>query len=215
LLQRHGISPMPMMMHYDTQPLYTLGRPHGLINQVRMLRKAGATSLQVLMITPATGSKTYEEAFASGLTYESVGGKPVEAHMFDGNYVVASRHKQPWRKQLNIIAAYLFFYNPVRFLIAVVRPKSRLYLMDSGIQVLGMWGLMHTVRRTLGWALRLMFDKVKRTSAVPASRIPMRNADGGPASHALPGTPKAGGVPDPDAASPDQSHSSRKADVQS
>jgi len=192
LLQERGISPMPMMMHHDSQPLLTPGRPYGLLNQAKLLRKAGATSLQVLMIGPAVGSKMYEDAFSSGCVYESVGGKPVEPHMIDGNYVIASEHKKPWRKQFNILAAYLYFYNPLRFLIAVVRPKSSLYLVDPGMQVIGMWGLALTIRRTLGWAFRLMLGKIKRHTRVPASRIPMRSADGGPASHALPGTPTPG-----------------------
>ena len=200
-LQRHGICPMPMMMHHDTQPLYTRGRtPYGLINQVKLLRKVGAVSLQVLMITPATGSKLYEEAFTSGLAYDSAGGRPVETYMLDGNYVVASHHDKPWRKQFNILAAYLYFYNPLRFPIALVRPKSRLYLADAGMQAIGMWGLIQTIRRTFGWALRLMRGNIKRKSKVPASRIPMRSADGGPASHALPGTPEAKYAPSPDKA---------------
>ena len=45
LLQKCGINPMPMMMHHDTQPLYTPGKPYGLINQAKMLRKAGAITL--------------------------------------------------------------------------------------------------------------------------------------------------------------------------
>src|SRR5678815_2121557 len=129
-LAHHGINPMPMMMHHDSQPLYTPGKPYGLINQARLLRKAGAISLQVLMMTPATGSKLYEGAFTDRLAYVSVGGRKVEQHMLDGNYVVASVHPQPWRKQLNIMAAYLYFYNPARFLWALVRPKSNLYLAD-------------------------------------------------------------------------------------
>ncbi|MBN1489059.1 MAG: radical SAM protein [Phycisphaerae bacterium] len=192
LLRARGIAPMPMMMHHDTQPLYSPGKPYGLLNQVRLLRKAGAVSLQVLMITPATGSKLYEEAFTSGLVYESVGGRPVEPHMLDANYVVASEHSKPWRKQFNIMAAYLYFYNPVRLLIAFVRPKSRLYLADSLMQMLGMWGLSQTVRRTIGWAFRLRFGTITRKSRVPASPIPMRSADGRSASHALPGTPTGG-----------------------
>ena len=189
LLQKHGISPMPMMMHHDAQPLWTRSSPYGLLNQVKLLRKAGAADLQVLMLTPATGSKQYEEAFTSGLAYESVGGKRIEPHMYDGNYVVASRQKKPWNKQFNIMAAYLYFYNPLRFLIALVRSKSGLYLLDPIVQFLGMWGLTKTIRRTLGWALRLRRGDIKRHTQVPASRIPMRSIDGGPASHALPGTP--------------------------
>jgi hypothetical protein len=196
LLQKHGISPMPMMMHHDTQPLLTRGStPYGLLNQVRLLRKAGAPTLQVLMITPATGSKLYAEAFTSGLVYESAGGRPVEARMFDGNYVVASQHPQPWRKQLNILVAYLYFYNPLRFLFALLRPKSKLYLADALAQVVGMRGLVQTTRRTLGWAVRLMRGNIRRKTDVPVSRIPMRSADGAAASHALPGTPQAGYVP--------------------
>jgi len=194
LLRGHGICPMPMMMHHDTQPLITHGpKPYGLLNQARLLRKAGAISLQVLMITPATGSKLYAEAFTSGLAYESVAGRRVEPHMMDANYVVASEHKQPWKKQFNIMAAYAYFYNPLRFLLALVRPKSKLYLADAGMQMVGMLGLVQTIRRTFGWGARLMRGDIRRNTTIPASRIPMRSADGAtPASHALPGTPQAG-----------------------
>lgn len=189
LLQQNGICPMPMMMHHDTQPLVTRKGSYGLINQVSLLRKAGAISLQVLMMTPATGSKLYEGAFTSGLAYDSVAGKRVEPHMLDANYVVASEHPQPWRKQFNIMLAYLYFYNPVRFFVGLVRPKSKLYLADSGMQVIGMWGVSQTIRRTFGWALRLMRGDIRRRTRVPASTIPMRDPHGQTASHALPGTP--------------------------
>ncbi len=195
LLQARGICPMPMMMHHDTQPLYTPGKPYGLLNQARLLRKAGAVSLQVLMMTPATGSTLYEGAFTSGMVYESVAERPVEQYMLDANYVVASEHKQPWKKQLNIMVAYLYFYNPIRGLIALVRPKSRLYLADAGMQFLGMLGLTQTIRRTLGWAFRLMRGNIKRATKPPHSKIPMRSIDGQAASHALPGTPQPNFVP--------------------
>ncbi|MCY2931380.1 MAG: radical SAM protein, partial [Planctomycetota bacterium] len=76
-LCREGIAPMPMMMHHDGQALYTPGRSAGLLNQVRLLRKAGAVSLQVLMLTPSAGSKMYEQCFHSGMVYESVAGRDV------------------------------------------------------------------------------------------------------------------------------------------
>ena len=191
LLQARGIAPIAMLMHHDEQALLTRGNAGGLLNQIGLLRGAGAVDLQVLMITPATGSRLYEEAFLSHLAFERVGGRRVEPHMFDGNYVVASRHKQPWRKQLNILAAYLFFYNPLRLLLALVRPKSSLYLADSGVQVAGMLGLVRTLRRTLPWTLRLMAGRIRRCWRLPASRIPMRSPAGRPADHALPGTPAA------------------------
>ena len=190
LLKEHCIAPMPMMMHHDSQPLYTRHSPYGLLNQVSLLRKAGACSMQILMMSPATGTKLYEECFTSGLAFESVGGRRVEPHMLDANYVVASKHEKPWIKQFNMMAAYLFFYNPLRVLVALVRPNSRLYLADAGEKLLGMWGLAYTIRRTFGWGLRLMRGNIKRKTSVPTSRIPMRGPDGGPASHAPPGTPE-------------------------
>ncbi len=197
LLARHGICPMPMMMHHDTQPLYTRRSHYGLLNQVRLLRKAGAVSLQVLMMTPATGSKLYESAFTSGLVYDSVAGRRVEPHMLDANYVIASEHPKPWQKQFNIMLAYLYFYNPLRMLVALVRPKSKLYLADAGMQAIGMFGLAQTIRRTLGWALRLTRGDIRRRTTIPASPIPMRSISGSQAAHALPGTPLAGAVRSP------------------
>ncbi len=178
LLRRHGICPMPMMMHHDQQPLFTRRGEYGLLNQARLLRKAGAISLQVLMMTPATGSRFYEGAYRAGRVYASAGGRPVEPYMLDANYVVASEHRQPWRKQLNIMAVYLYFYNPLRFLLAVVRPKSKLYFADAFVQLIGMWGLSRTVRRTLGWAMRLLRGDIRRQVTAPASAVPMRAVDG-------------------------------------
>jgi len=188
LLRAQGIFPMPMMMHDDEQPLYTRGSARGLLNQVRLLRKAGAADVQILMTTPAPGSRLYDRAYASGLVFESVGGRRIEPYMLSDSFVVASRHGRPWRKQLNLTAAYVYFHNPLRFLAALVRPKTRPYLADAGLQLLGMWGLAQTIRRTSGWALRLLLGRSRRAARPPVSRIPMRSAAGGPASHALPGT---------------------------
>ncbi|MCY2928552.1 MAG: radical SAM protein, partial [Planctomycetota bacterium] len=172
LLRDNGILPMPMIMHYDSQPLYTPGRPHGLLNQARILRKAGAINLQALMITPSPGSKLFEETFTGGLAYESAGGRRVEQYMIDGNHVVASRHPRPWVKQMSLLIVYAYFFNPIRFLVALVHPVARVtmnhrwpdsrprrwfqrfsetvrdYLFDAGAQLYGMYGLWHTVRRT-------------------------------------------------------------------
>lgn len=224
LLRDSGIFAIPMMMHHDSQPLYTPRRNSGLLNQVGLLRKAGAIYMQVTTLTPSPGSKWYVGTYTSGLAYKRVGNVRVEPHIVDGNHVVASRAAKPWRNQFNVLAAYIYFYNPLRFLVAVFRPKSmipladvetsppssrrggsrwlgklrrrimrklRAHLGDAGVQLFGMWGLMHTVRRTLAWTARLMRGRIVRHTQVPASRIPMRGPDGGPASHALPGTPTA------------------------
>ncbi len=209
LLLRNGIVPMPMMMHHDAQPLWTPGRPVGLINQVRLLRRAGAMNLQALMITPSPGSKLFEGTFTSGMAIAAAGGRRVETHMTDGNHVVASHHRRPWVKQLNLLLAYAYFFNPGRLVWALVRPKGviplddrwpnskpwsrkkrwtkaiRAHLIDAGLQLYGMYGLVQTVRRTAGWMFRLMRGRLDRALTPPVSPIPMRRPDGGRAVHDL------------------------------
>ncbi|MHC4972269.1 MAG: B12-binding domain-containing radical SAM protein [Planctomycetota bacterium] len=185
LLIRHNIHPMPMMMHHDGQPLYTPGKPYGLLNQAQILRNAGSVTFQALMMTPSTGSKLYEEAFTKGVMYKSVHGREIGPHMLDANYVVASEEPRPWRKQINLLIAYVFFYNPLRFLKAIVFPKSRLYLADVLCQGLGMYGLLHTIRRTVPWIWHLRRGPIVRCTKPPVSRVPIRSPDGRRASHAL------------------------------
>ena len=215
LLRANGIFPIPMLMHHDSQPLYSREGNGGLINQVRLLRKAGAVYMQVLMLTPSPGSKSYVDTYTSGLAYQRVGRVVVRPHIVDGNHVVASRHPKPWRKQWNLLAAYAYFYNPLRFLVALIRPKTRIplagaetspsrrrgvlrrrilrwlgvRLADAFVQLIGMWGLVHTARRTFPWSVRLRRGKIRRHTKAPTSSIPLRDPRGGPASHALPAAP--------------------------
>ena len=173
-----GICPMPMTMHYDRQPLYSRGSNAGLLNHIKLLRKAGAASLQVLMMTPAAGTKLYEGTFTDGQVLKRVGGRRVEAHMFDGNYVVASSHARPWRKQLNLLAGYLYFYNPIWLAVLLLRKKSRMSHRAAGMQIVGMLGLICTARRTAGWVARLMFGKIEHLSEAPCSAVVTRPSCG-------------------------------------
>jgi radical SAM superfamily enzyme YgiQ (UPF0313 family) len=182
-LREAGICPMPMMMHHDTQPLYSRGSNYGLLNQIELLRRAGAVSMQVLMLTPAVGSKLLESTYTSGQVFKSVGGKAVPPHMCDGNYVVASNHKHPWQKQLTMLAGYLYFYNPLWLFIALVRDKTPVSKKPAYMQIIGIMGLVMTIARTSGWAMRLMFGRIERHSHPPVSALPMRSVDGAPASH--------------------------------
>lgn len=184
LLRSNGICPMPMMMHHDSQPLYSAKGNYGLLNQINLLRGAGAVSLQVLMITPSAGTKLYEQTFTGGQVFKRVGGRRVLPHMYDGNYVVASDHKQPWRKQLNILIGYASFYNPIRLASTLLRKKTKVSHKAAGMQIVGMLGLALTIRRTSGWALRLLFGKIERLHAPPSSPIPMQSVNGLAASHA-------------------------------
>lgn len=219
LLRENGIFPIPMLMHHDAQPLFTWGSGRGLLNQVGGLRKAGAVYMQVLMLTPAPGSRDYEATHSSGLAFSAAGGRPLTPELSSGMHVVASRHPRPWTRQFNLLAAYLYFFNPLRLAAALVRPKTRIPLIDAetwpppgspeaklqrsrlsrrlkrklgahfadaAIQLFGICGLVPTLRRTLGWMFRLVRGPIQRHSAAPASPLPIRNPQGGPAAHAPP-----------------------------
>jgi len=188
-LREAGICPMPMMMHHDSQPLYSRGSDYGLLNQVELLRRAGAVSMQILMLTPAVGSKLLESTYASGQVFESAGGRAVRPYMRDGNYVVASNHKRPWQKQLTMLAGYLYFYNPVWLVIALIRTGTPVRKKPAYLQIFGNLGLVMTIARTSGWAVRLMLGRIVRTTRSPCSRIPMHGVDGGASSHDTSVTP--------------------------
>ena len=171
LLRAERIAPVPMLMHHDGQPLLTPGKPYGLLNQIRMLRQAGAVDVQVLTMTPATGSRLYESAF-DGQMIASAGAREVQPYMLDGNYAVASSHDPLWRMQLKTMVAWMYIYNPMQVLRAIVRPRSSRYLLDVGMQLVGQWGLLHTLPRMGAWMLRLLTGANRKCEA-PPSHLPL------------------------------------------
>ena len=191
LLRRAGIHPMPMLMHDDSQPLLSRGSMRGLLNQIQVLRDAGAMTVQVLMLGPSPGSKLYEQTY-KGLAYRSVDGHEVTESMNGGNHVIASRHPRPWEKQLNLLAAYVFFYNPLRLLKALVFPKNRRgHLADAGFQLFGMSGWIRNIALTTPWLTHLLRGNIVRYESMPTSPVPFRSVHGGRAPHALDTPPAA------------------------
>jgi len=173
LMNKTGICPMPMMMHHDGQPLTSRGNLYGLLNQVAFLRRAGAQSMQVTALTPAVGTRSYEPTFENGLVFDSVGNRPLLQHQFDGNHVVASESREPWRSQLNVLAAYASFYNPVNAVRTLLRPANRLYAAGFCDQLLGMMSLVPTAVDSAKWSYRLWRGPVTRTSRPPGPKAPL------------------------------------------
>lgn len=171
-----GLCPMPMMMHHDGQPLYTKGRLYGLINQVRYLRKHGAVSVQITVLTPAVGTNFFDKPYQDGIVFKSIAGKRVDEAQFDGNHVVASGEKRPWLKQWNLIAGYASFYNPISLLGAMIFPKRRLAGADIGMQFIGMAALAKTALDSARWSWRLLRGPVEHCNAVPGPRLRMVKA---------------------------------------
>jgi len=171
-LLKLGIAPMPMMVHHDGQPLWTWRGLYGLANQVNFLRRAGAVSLQVTLLTPSVGSKAYEETFANGESLKSVGGCPIEEYQYDGNHVAATRAPHPWRRQLNVLCSYAWFYNPASLLLALPRMDS-LWLERLAFQVYGMIGLARSVYQARDWLKRLLTGPIERFTEAPTPRFSM------------------------------------------
>jgi radical SAM superfamily enzyme YgiQ (UPF0313 family) len=173
ILNRIGICPMPMMMHHDGQPLTSRGNLYGLLNQVNYLRRAGSVSVQVTILTPSVGSKSYEELYDSGLVMEQAGSEKVEDYHLDGNHCVATRDPHPWRKQFNMYLAYASFYNPLNLVRAMARWKDPLWTFRVLYQVYGMYGLVKSFCKGFGWLKNLWSGKIKKHTALPRPRLEM------------------------------------------
>jgi len=220
-LRTSGIFPVPMLMHHDSQPLYSLRGHYGLLNQLRLLRKAGSVYVHILMLMPQPGSCTYEQMYESKMVFNKVDGRDIQPYEWDAVHVIASTHPRPWVKQLNIFVGYIYFFNLLRLLAALIWPCTTIPLADAEttppyvlrqyshlrriyrriehkvgvhcgdalVQAYGMWGMYHTLRRMCGWTWRLFRGRIEHAEKAPTSPIAMRAPDGGPAAHAIPGTP--------------------------
>lgn len=173
-LQANAILPMPMLMHSDGQPLSTRGSLAGLLQQVRFVRRCGGGALALFHHTPALGTRSYEGAFEKGLVFERVGRDRVEPWRFDGGHVVSGGEPAPWRRQLNLLAGYAAFYNPLQLLLGPLRrPRRQLVPMDVGLQLIGMAGLVPTALAGIRWARALRRGPIERSASAPRPALPV------------------------------------------
>ena len=115
------------------------------------------------------GSKSYEQCFEEGLVMRRVGGMDVADYLFDGNHTIASRSRHPWRKQFNLLVGYASFYNPFRFVKAVLTIDP-LWKFRIVYQVLGNLGLIRSAWATSGWLRRLKWGRIEKATAAPAPK---------------------------------------------
>lgn len=172
LLRKAGIAPMAMIIHHDGQPLWTWKGLYGLVNQVNFLRRAGALTCQITLLTPSVGSKSYEKLFEEGKVLRSVGGQPVEDYQYDGNHCIATASNRPWVRQLNIFLGYAAFYNPVNFLRGLFQ-MDHFWKARLECQVLGMTGVVESLMRARKWLTRLVTGKIERFTSPPRPRFPI------------------------------------------
>ena len=181
LMRKIGIQPHAMMIHSDTQPLRSGPCDlSGLLNQARYVFERGAVSYQCTYLGPAIGTRSLEPGLTSRTIFQRVGGTLVPDAFHDGNHVVASRHPRPWQQQLNLLRAYVTFYNPINAVRALfgirkdsVSPKRFVH------QLIGHVGLLLTIPKMLAWAWRLERGPVEARNGLVAARIPMIDAASG------------------------------------
>ncbi|MCR4413654.1 MAG: radical SAM protein [Thermoguttaceae bacterium] len=170
LLRRHDIAPMAMMMHHDGQPLWSWKGLTGLLNQVGFLRRAGAVTCQITLLTPSVGSRGYEQPYRDGIALKAVGGVPIEDYQLDGNHAVATSHAQPWKRQWNMLLGYAAFYNPMSALRELVTFDG-LWKQRVILRSLGIVGLARSIWNGRQWLARLFRGPIERHDAEPRPKF--------------------------------------------
>ena len=177
-LQRHGIAPYAMMIHHDDQPLWST-RPDqlGVVNQALRLFDMGAAGYHSTYITPSMGARNVETMFGSGNVLAEVGGRKLPEAFYDGNHVIASRHRNAWIRQVQLWLAYMSFYNPIHLVRTMLTDlRDRKNRARFKFQILGGSMLVPTILKTLPFTASLAFGKVKRHPTTPPRRLPMMDA---------------------------------------
>jgi len=173
-----GVEPMVMMIHNDDQPLRSKnGSLAGVVNQARYVFDHGAVSYQCTYLGPAVGTRDFEEAAKARKLYKAVGGDPVPQAFQDGNHVVASKHPRPWEKEINLLRAYITFYNPVNLLRCLFAIGRDHHAGKRAIfQLIGHIGLCMSIPKMLWWARKLKRGPIEVWDGLQKARIPMVDA---------------------------------------
>ncbi|HID78045.1 MAG TPA: radical SAM protein [Planctomycetaceae bacterium] len=171
-LVQHDIAPMPMMIHYDGQPLWSRDGLAGLLNQIRFLHRTGAISCQITLLIPMTGSRSYERLYQDGLVLSRVGTQPVEDYMYDGNRTICTRCRHPWLRQINMLLGYAAFYNPLNLARALLQFDG-LRGVRIFFQVMGMAGLVKSLWVSRADLARLIIGPIQRHAEAPRAKYRM------------------------------------------
>jgi radical SAM superfamily enzyme YgiQ (UPF0313 family) len=179
LMHRHKICPMAMMMFHDGQPFRSPGSLAGLAEQVSFLRRAGAVSVQVMVHVPAVGTREYEGLYAAGKVLRRLGEYTVPESFIDGVHVIVAGRRPGWRRQIEQLAAYFAFYNPINLMRALRHDGSPLRWYRVAYQVAGFVAACLTALKALPYTWRLLTARPTfHTAPPPLTRVPVRESQG-------------------------------------
>jgi hypothetical protein len=100
------------------------------------------------------------------------GGRAIEDYQYDGNHCLATSDTHPWRRQINMLASYIAFYNPLNLLLALPR-FDKVWFERILFQLLGMFGVAKSIYRSRDWLKRLVLGPIERVTRLPSPRFPM------------------------------------------
>ncbi|MEO1996749.1 MAG: radical SAM protein [Planctomycetaceae bacterium] len=180
-MRQQKVAPYAMMIHHDDQPLWSRDPERlGVINQALKLFNVGAIGYHTTYITPSMGARNIEKMYGSGQVFERVGRHPLPEAFYDGNHVIASRHRHPWIRQLQLQLAYLAFYNPINFtrtLFKDLRLKYRRRRLQW--QVVGASMMVPSALKLLSYTLSLMTRRIHKHETTPPRGLPMVDSQTG------------------------------------
>jgi radical SAM superfamily enzyme YgiQ (UPF0313 family) len=179
-MHQEKILPMAMMMFHEGQPFHSPNSLYGIANQVDFLRQAGAITVQVMIHTPAIGTREFERTFGEQKVLRRLGKTEVRLTTHHGgNHVVVQGQTPMWKKQLQTLAAYFRFYNPLNAWRASRDDGSPLRWYRLGYQLAGFAAALRTAWKLLPYLARLLWCKAEfHDGPPPISTLPVRLAPG-------------------------------------
>ena len=181
-MRENGISPMPMLMHFDGQPLRTKKGLEGLLNQVEFLGKQGAGSMQVTINMPSIGSKDYEKHFKGGTVLKRVGNMLAGWNLYDGNHAI-STSVDPLKQEDHVLSAYELHYswrNRINAGLEYIRARLKgdnaakdVAHVALAWQMWALEGLRSSRKNMNKWKRNLATRIYEYWDDVPKSQIPM------------------------------------------
>jgi len=177
-LRRNEIAPYAMMIHHDDQPLWSTQPDQlGVVNQALRLFNMGAAGYHTTYITPSMGARNVETMFGEGHVLAEIGGRKLPEAFYDGNHVIASRHRHAWVRQMQLWAAYLSFYNPVNFARTLFKNlRDRNNRRRFKWQLVGGSMLVPSILKALPFTLSLALRRKTEHPTMPPRCLPMLDA---------------------------------------
>jgi hypothetical protein len=178
-MRRNEIAPYAMMIHHDDQPFWsTQPDKLGVVNQAMRLFNMGATGYHTTYITPSMGARNVETMFGEGNVLADIGGRKLPEAFYDGNHVIASRHRHAWLRQMQLWAAYLSFYNPVNFARTLFKDlRDRNNRRRFKWQIVGGSMVLPSILKALPFTLSLALRRKTKHPTMPARCLPMVDAE--------------------------------------